>query len=120
MRGEGEVQMIERDDWGSDSSVRAMRNLFSRMEAAQNEFIERLRLSPFDGRLRYCREEARILFERTISSNSARAGGFDDEESSLLYILCLSCAMDRSGIRVPAGTFPENGRLSKLMKESLK
>ena len=97
-----------------------MRGLFSRMEAAQNELIKRLRLSPFDRRLRYCREEARILFERTISSDGARAEGLDDEESSSLYILCLLWALDRSGIRVPAGTFPDNRRLSKLLKESLK
>ncbi|MBL7225062.1 MAG: hypothetical protein ISS59_02910 [Desulfobacteraceae bacterium] len=112
--------MVEKDDWGSNPSVRAMRGLFSRMEAAQNELIKRLRLSPFDRRLRYCREEARILFERTISSNRARAEGLDDEESSSLYILCLSWALDRSGIRVPAGTFPDNSRLSELIKESLK
>jgi len=112
--------MVERDDWGSNPSVRAMRGLFSRMEAAQNELIKRLRLSPFDRRLRYCREEARILFERTISSDGARAEGLDDEESSSLYILCLLWALDRSGIRVPAGTFPDNRRLSKLLKESLK
>ncbi len=112
--------MVERDDWGSNPSVRAMRSLFSRMEAAQNELITRIGLSPFDRRLKYCREEARILFERTISSNRARAEGLDDEESSSLYILCLSRALDRSGIRVPVGTFPDNSRLSELIKENLK
>ena len=112
--------MVERDDWGNDPSVMAMRGLFSRMEAAQNALIKRIRLSPFDRRLRYCREEARILFERTISSNRARTEGLDDEESSSLYILCLSWALDRGGIRVPAGTFPDNSRLSELIKESLK
>jgi len=112
--------MTERDDWGSDPSVRAMRSLFSRMEVAQEELIARLRLSPFDRRLRYCREEARLLFERTISSNRARAEGLDDEESSSLYILCLSWALDRSGIRVPAETCPDNSRLHELIKENLK
>ena len=78
--------MVERDNWGSNPSVRAMRGLFSRMETAQNELIKRLRLFPFDRRLGYCREKARILFERAISSNRARAEGLDDEQSSSLYI----------------------------------
>ncbi len=112
--------MVERDDWGSNPSVKAMRGMFSRMEAAQNKLIKRLRLSPFDRRLRYGREEARILFERTISSNRARTEGLDDKESSALYILCLSWALDRGGIRVPAGVSPDNNRLRELIKEGLK
>ena len=112
--------MTENDYWGLDPSVRAMRGLFSRMEAAQEELIERIGLSPFDGRLRYCRDEARALFERTLCSNRAGAEGLDDKERSALYVLCLSWALDRRGIRVPEWGSPDNNRLRELIMESLK
>ena len=112
--------MIEKDEWGGDPSVKAMRRVFSRMETSQKELLETLGISPFDNRLRRCREEARILFERTLSSKAARTEGLDEEETAALYILCLSRTLDRGGIRVRPEVCQDDNRLNGLIREALK
>ena len=108
------------DDWGADPSVKKMRRLFSRMESAQKELLDKIGISPFDGRLRYCRDEARILFERTLSSEAARVRGIDEEESATLYILCLSSAFNRHGIKSLVEIPPGDNHLKELIQEALK
>ena len=123
MRNVGRLEknmMSEIDDWGCDPSVRTMRRLFSRMESAQKELLEKIGVMPFDGRLRQCREEARILFERALSSKAARAGGLNEDESATLYTLCLSSALDRYGIQSPVEIRPGDTQLEEMMQEALK
>ena len=47
------------DKWGEDPSVRAMRQVFQRMEVAQKELLGGLGISPFNPNLRGWRECAR-------------------------------------------------------------
>ena len=61
--------MTVRDDWSSDPSVRAMRGLFSGMEAGQDDLLKEVGISSHDSRLRPCREEARDFFERVDNRN---------------------------------------------------
>ena len=100
--------------------MKTMRRLFSRMESAQKALLDKIEMSAFDGRLRQCREEARILFERTISSKAARVGRLNEEESATLYILCLSSALNRHGIQSLVEIRPGDKHLMELIQEALK
>jgi hypothetical protein len=94
------------DDWGRDPSVRIMRRVFGRMETAQKGLLERLNISPFDGRLRRWRERTRELFEEGWAE-AARSGVVVDEEKACdIYIRALSEVMNADGINVSEELFP--------------
>jgi hypothetical protein len=104
------------DEWGRDPSVQAMRRVFAAMEAAQDEFIRNLGLSPFDQRLRRWRELALAVFEVSL----ARAAGADpdlrEEEAGARYVRCLGKIMIREGVDVPLDILPQSGNLEKILK----
>jgi len=111
--------MTAGNDWGLDPSVRAMRGLFSRMEAGQKELLQRLGISPHDSRLRACREDARDLFERVLSG-SAAGRGQNEGDAVAFYIHCLIQALKQHGLPIPAGAVRENDPLKGLVREALK
>lgn len=110
----------EKDDWGRDPAVRAMRRLFSQIEADQKELLGQLELSPYDMRLRPCREEAKDLFERMLSLSGAKGRGQDDVDAATLYLHCLTRALKHHGLPVPDGTIPEDARLDEQFREAMK
>ena len=57
------------DEFGRDPSVRAMRRVFSAMEAAQKEFIMNLGLSPFDRETEAVARESPCRLRSVVGSN---------------------------------------------------
>lgn len=92
--------MTANDEWGRDPSVRAMRRVFARMESAQKALLQGLGASPYDPRLRACREDARDLFERAISRGET--AHLKNEEAAVdLYIHFLVQSLKKRGLPVP-------------------
>ena len=111
--------MNERDDWGSDPSVRKMRSIFSHMEAEQSKLLKKLGMSLFDIRLRSVREEARDVFERTWSLANSRGLNVDEEKIAGLYMCCLAWGLRKTGIQVPTEGLPCDEHLNVLLQEVL-
>ncbi len=110
--------MNNSNDWGSDPSVRAMRRLFGRMESGQKELLQRLEISPHDGRLRACREDARDLFERVLS-RSAAGRGQNEGDAAALYTHCLIRALKQNGVPMPTMAVTEDNTFEKLFREAM-
>jgi len=109
----------ERDEWGRDPSVRAMRGVFARMESGQKTLLERLGISPRDSRLRACREDARDLFARAFSRFPAGRRQ-NEEDAAALYIHCLIEALKQHGLPIPARAIREDDALKRLVGEATK
>lgn len=111
--------MNERDDWGSDPSVRKMRSVFSHMEVEQNKLLKELGVSLLDKRLRSVREEARDVFERAWSLANSRGLNMDEVEIAGLYMRCLAWVLRKTGIQVPTKGLPCEENLNVLLQEVL-
>ncbi len=111
--------MNERDDWGSDPSVRKMRSVFSHMEVEQNKLLKELGVSLLDKRLRSVREEARDVFERAWSLANSRGLNMDEVEIVGLYMRCLAWVLRKTGIQVPTKGLPCEENLNVLLQEVL-
>jgi hypothetical protein len=111
--------MTERDEWSLDPSVQRMRRIFSRIEAAQKELLEKLQVSPYDRSLGEGREMAKALFERAWPLAASR-GMDSDGEAAGLYRLCLAWALGRNGIDVPEALNREYAALASVLQEVLR
>jgi hypothetical protein len=118
-KGDWYTVMNERDEWGSNPSVRKMRKVFSHMEAEQSKLLKKLAMSPFDIRLRNAREEAKDVFERTWSLANSRGLNVDEEEIAGLYMRCLAWGLRKTGIQVPTDGLPCEENLNVLLQEVL-
>ncbi|OGP64866.1 MAG: hypothetical protein A2170_07145 [Deltaproteobacteria bacterium RBG_13_53_10] len=103
------------DEWGRDPSVRNIRRLFASMETAQTELLDKLKLSPFDPRLRRAREEARALFERAWAEVASKRRAADEQEGCSLYLHCLVRSLRQSGIQIPDEAFTDQKRFERLL-----
>jgi hypothetical protein len=112
--------MTEVDTWGRDPQVRYMRDVFSRIEGAQNELLLKLSIDPHDERLRRFRETALKLFEKTWIMAMQRGIAENAEDASVIYLFCLARALSMRGIDVPADVLPKNAAIEKFLKEVLK
>jgi hypothetical protein len=105
------------DEWGKDASVRAMRQVFAAMEAAQKDLIANLGLSPLDKRLRRWRERALAAFDASWV-RSARTGlELSEAEAGVLYVHCLGRIMAREGMEVSPDILPRSEKLEKIVRE---
>ena len=100
--------------------MRAMRRLFAQMESDQKELFKQLEVSPYDIRLRPCREDAKDLFERMLSLSAAKGQGQDDVDAATLYVHCLVRALKHHGLPVPDKTIQEDPRLDEQFQEARK
>lgn len=112
--------MTKRDEWGNNPSVQRMRNVFSRMEMAQKELLEKLNISPFDERLRRARETAKGMFERAWAIAASQGTDMGDEEGAGLYMHCLAWALGQCGVELSADVLPDDDRFAVLVQEVLK
>jgi hypothetical protein len=112
--------MSPQDEWGSDPSVRSMRRVFSKMEAIQEDLLQRSNLSRLDGSLRSLREEARNLFERAWDRASRASSRMEEEELARLYGHCFLRVMRTKGIEVRNGAFEEDQKLMKWVDEGFR
>ena len=111
--------ITEKDDWGLDPSIRAMRQVFARMEAAYTELLEKLKISRFDNRIPRARDTARGLFERAWSLAATKRMDVGEEDVSGLYMHCLARALSLSGVDVPGDVLPDDEHLTLLVREVL-
>lgn len=108
------------DDWGIDPSIQRMRIVFSRMEIVQKNLIGKLKISPFDPRLRNIREKAKIVFEKVwYNTDLERFNLTDDNTPEKIYSGCLAWSFINAGIEVPAAFLPSDKRINKAIREFL-
>ena len=119
MDDSGENPRTTADEFGRDPSVRAMRRVFSAMEATQKEFILNLGLSPFDHRLRRWRERALVVFEESWARTARSGLELSETEAGALYVHCLEEIMTREGMDVPPEILPQSEKIKKILREVL-
>jgi len=112
--------MTASDEWGKDPSVKAMRRVFRAMEEAQNRFLDLLRISPLDPRLRSWREKARIAFE-SAWGRAVRLGlNMQEKEAGALYTHCLGKMLEEDGVELPEEFRTTYETFGHLFKEDLR
>ena len=112
--------MVEPDSWGKDPSVRIMRGVFSRMEEAQGELLQRMRIALLDTRLRKWREIALQCFEQAWIHEANRGIHLSEEKAAAIYVRCLARTMVSEGISVPLEVLPKDEDIEMLLKEVLR
>jgi hypothetical protein len=112
--------MNERDEFGRDPAVQAMRRTFGAMEKAQLELFEAAALPKLDRRLRVWREQALRLFEQAWGRAQGRGLVGSEEDVATLYLICLARILERGRAGLPPGTVPESAGLEEVVAELLK
>ena len=110
---------IENDNFGHDPSVQRMRKIFSSMEKAQWDMLEKLKISTFDDRLRNIRKTALNLFEKSFPLAVSKGMNLDDDASAGLYAFCLAQSLKLAGILIPDNFLPENKQLEAVVMETI-
>ena len=111
--------MVATDNWGRDPSVQMMRGVFNCMEEAQGELLRRLRIGPFDTRLRKWRAYALQCFERAWIQAADRGIHLGEEKAAATYVHCLARTMVSEGISVPLEALPNDEDIEVLLEEVL-
>jgi hypothetical protein len=114
-----EICRATADEFGGDPAVRAMRGVFSALEAAQKKFLMELGVPPFDHRLRRWRERALALFEASWARSARRGLPLSETEAGALYVHCLGNIMAREGMDVPPEVLPGSEEVRKILREVL-
>jgi len=109
--------VAEIDRWGLDPSVQAMRRVFSKMETAQIELLEKLNISRFDKRLRPAQDKARNLFEKTWSLAAKRGIEIGEKQVLILYTHCLGRALIETGFEIDSIALSDNNDFDVLIEE---
>ncbi len=110
--------MSQPDTFGADPSVRALRQVFAALEAAQAELLARADISPLEPGLRAWRERARELFEAAWPRAAARGLVSNPEQAARLYLLALGRALAAAGRPVAPGLLPADPALARLLEEA--
>jgi hypothetical protein len=105
------------DEWGHDPSVQSMRRVFSLLEAAQEELLRHLNVSPFDQRLRLSREQALEFFEQAWPSAIKQGIILNEKDTATLYIHCLARALGSLGVEVPSGLLPGDEKIIHFLQK---
>ena len=108
------------DEWGHDPAVQGMRRVFARMESLQVDLLERLNLSPFDERLRRCRELSRNLFEKAWPLAQQSGLTRTEEDAASLYLHCFVTILNWEKMRVPEDIFPGKKKITQFMSENFR
>lgn len=94
-----------------------MRRVFSLIEAAQEELLRHLNVSPFDQRLRRSREQALKLFEQAWPLAIGKGMTMSEKDAVSLYLHCLALAFDSIGVEVPQKLLPRDEKIIRLLKK---
>jgi uncharacterized protein (DUF2336 family) len=111
--------MDNEDEWALDPSVLMMRQVFARMEAAQEKLLQHLSISPFDTRLKCWREAALKFFEKSCAQAKKYGIVLEEDKAAAIYVHCLTRAINADGIEVPLEAFPNDEKITILPKETL-
>ena len=110
---------IQNDDFGHDPSVQRMRKIFSSMEKAQWDMLEKLKISTFDDRLRNIRKTALNLFGKSFQLAGSKGMNLDEKTSAVLYAFCLAQSLKPVGIDVADDLLPDNKQLEAVVVEAI-
>jgi hypothetical protein len=110
--------MVDKDEWGRDPSVQAMRKVFSTMEMDQNAFLQKLQISFFDERIRRWRDRALIIFEKMWGHASQIGIPLDEQRASDIYIFSLARVMNLDNMKISEEVLPKDRELEKIFKET--
>jgi hypothetical protein len=110
---------VPADEFGRDPSVLRTRRVFGLIEARQGELLAAAGLSPLDERLRYCRERARMVFEKAWARAAGRSPELTDEDLAALYVRCLARMLMGRGVTVPEEAVPESEAVARALQEVL-
>ncbi len=110
---------IENDEFGHDPSVQRTRKIFSSMEKTQWELLEKLKISPFDDRLRSIRKKALDLFGKSFPIAISKGMDLNEDASAGLYAFCLAQSLKPVGIDVPDNFLPDNKQLETIVMETI-
>ena len=108
------------DEWGRDSSVRAMRGIFKTMEAAVDDLLKQLNISPLDHRLRGWLEQALAKYERAWVEARRQGIPMDEKKATAVYGHCLAKAIGADGIKLPENRFATEKDVESLINEVFK
>lgn len=107
------------DEFGRDPNVRQMRRVFALMEERQGDLLAAAGISPLDERLRYCRERARIVFEKAWAGAARKGQDLAEEDLAALYVRSLARLLVGQGFSVPEQALPESQVAVHLLWEAL-
>jgi hypothetical protein len=107
------------DDFGRDPNVRGMRRVFALMETRQAVLLAAAGISPWDERLRYCRDRGRLLFEKAWAGAAQRGVELKEEDLASLYVCCLAHMLRGRGISVPEDAVLPSEAASRLLRQVL-
>ena len=110
---------IENDDFGNDPSVKRMRKIFSSMEKAQWDILEKLKISTFDERLQNIRKTALDLFGKSFPLAISKGMDLDEDASAGLYAFCLVQSLKLAGILIPDNFLPDKKQLEAVVMETI-
>jgi len=103
------------DEWGRDSSVKAMRRVFKEMEKSLNDFLEQLNISPFDHRIKGWLEQTLAKYERALGEASRMGVPMDEKMAPAIYVHCLVKVIGSEGIKIPESLFAIEKDISDLV-----
>ena len=106
-----------KDDWGLDPNVRAMRRVFSGMEAALEQILHGLAISPYDQRIRGWLDTALPKFERAWNLGRQMGVSMDENDAPDVYAHCLAHVIGAAGIDIPDGLLPAREKIKQLVSE---
>ena len=108
---------MNRDEWGQDPAVRAMRSVFSGMETALEQILQELAISPYDRRVRGWLHTALPKFERAWHLARQTGVCMDENDAPIVYAYCLAHVIGAAGIDIPNGMLPAEEHIQKLVSE---
>ncbi len=109
--------MNEKDEFGHDPAVRAMRMVFARMEQVYRNTLEAAALSPFDRRLRVWREQSLQLFEQAWAKAGRQGLAKTEDDVTALYARCLVRVLEKGKVSVPAGIVAPDEAFERVVQE---
>jgi hypothetical protein len=103
------------DEWGRDSSVKAMRRVFKEMEKSLNDLLEQLNISPFDHRIKGWLEQALAKYERACGEASRMGVAMGEKIAPVVYVHCLVKIIGSEGIKIPESLLAIEKDISDLV-----
>lgn len=110
----------ETDKWDMDPSVQRQRKIFASLDRTQNDILSRTKISPFDERLRYIRETAKNVFEKTSFLAVRKGLDLSDEAFAEIYAGCLMYALGVAGITAAKEISIQDKTLLDLLREAIR
>ena len=110
--------MVDKDKWGRDPSVQAMRKVFSSIERDQNAFLHRHQVSFFDERIRRWRDKALVIFEKMWGHASQKGIPVDEQRATDIYIFSLARVMSSDNMKISEEMLPKDRELEEIFKET--